>query len=241
MLKIAICDDEHLFAVRLKRTISEYLDERKVPYEISIFHSGKEFTELGSEMITYHAVFLDINMENMDGLETAGQIRRYSDDTFLVFVTAYINYSLEGYKYHAIRYILKDNTMFEDSIRECIETILDKRNVSTQKKIIQFHEGKKEFSLSNLIYIESKLHKLEFHVMSERECIYTLYDTLNHIEEAYLPYHFVRIHQSYLVNELHIVELKRYEARLSTGAVLPVPKARYHTVLDAFIAYQGEL
>lgn len=241
MFKIAVCDDEHLFAVRLQKTISEYLDKTNVPYEISIFHSGKEFTELGVEMVTYNAVFLDINMEIIDGLETAGYIRKYSNDTFIVFVTAYINYSLEGYKYNAIRYILKNNAMFEDSIRECIETILDKKNVSTLKKTIQFNEGKKEFSLSNLIYIESKLHKLEFHVMSDHMHIYTLYDTLNNIEKNYLPYHFIRLHQSYLVNELHIVDLKKYEARLSNGAKLPIPKARYNTVLEKFIAYQGEI
>ena len=55
-------------------------------------------------------------MDDVDGIVTAQKIREYSSEIYIVFVTAYINYSLEGYKVDAIRYLLKNNTNLEASI-----------------------------------------------------------------------------------------------------------------------------
>ena len=59
-------------------------------YEIDEFESGNEFINLGINMTKYDIVFLDINMDEMDGIETAQEIRKVSNDIFIVFVTAFI-------------------------------------------------------------------------------------------------------------------------------------------------------
>ena len=64
-------------------------------YEIDEFESGNEFINLGINMTKYDIVFLDINMDEMDGIETAQEIRKVSNDIFIVFVTAFINYAVE--------------------------------------------------------------------------------------------------------------------------------------------------
>lgn len=56
-------------------------------------------------------------------METAKYIRTITREAYIVFVTAYINYALEGYRVDAIRYLLKDNENFEDSLVECLDTI----------------------------------------------------------------------------------------------------------------------
>ena len=62
------------------------------------------------------------------------KIREYSSEIYIVFVTAYINYSLEGYKVDAIRYLLKNNTNLEASISECMDAILHKMNLVVKRK-----------------------------------------------------------------------------------------------------------
>ena len=44
-----------------------------------------------------HIIFLDIKMDKIDGIETAKRIREVEENTYIVFVTAFIEYSLEGY------------------------------------------------------------------------------------------------------------------------------------------------
>lgn len=110
MLKIAICDDEKVFRDNINKYVAAYLNEKEISYEIDTFSSGKEIIDLGIEIKQYNIIFLDINMDDVDGIVTAQKIREYSSEIYIVFVTAYINYSLEGYKVDAIRYLLKNNT-----------------------------------------------------------------------------------------------------------------------------------
>ena len=63
-------------------------------------------------------------MDDIDGLETARQIRKKSDKVQLVFITGYITYALEGYKVNAVRYILKDEKTLENAIEECMDSII---------------------------------------------------------------------------------------------------------------------
>ena len=113
-------------------------------------------------------------MDDVDGIVTAQKIREYSSEIYIVFVTAYINYSLEGYKVEAIRYLLKNNTNLEASISECMDAILHKMNLVVKKKKFKFNEGEKEINIDNILYIESKLHKLQFYIMEDKIKIYNL-------------------------------------------------------------------
>ena len=241
MLKVAICDDEYIFAEKIQSLLSEYLKQKKIQSNISIYHSGKELIELGSGMAQYQVIFLDINMDEVDGIETARKIREYSNSTMLVFVTAYIKYAPEGYKLDAVRFLLKDQTMFKEALWECMNAVLKKIRAEDLKVMFSFHEGKKEIPISKLMYIESNLHKLEFHVLSDDVKVYSLHDKLDRVEEKYKKYNFIRTHQSYLVNMRYILRVKRYELVLTNGMKLPIPRSRYKEVEEAFISYKGEL
>lgn len=241
MFKIAICDDEKLFRESVKKHVSKYLSEKDISFEIDLFGSGKEFLEQGIELIGYNIIFLDINMDEIDGIKTAQKIREYSSEIYIVFVTAYVNYSLEGYKVDAARYLLKNNVNFDESIYECMDTILNKMNYVVLKKHFKFNECEKDVRIERILYIESRLHKLEFHIMEDKVLIYTLYATLNDMEKEMIDFPFVRIHQSFLVNLKHIKSVSGYKVILSNKQELNVPKSRYREVKSAFIAYKGEL
>lgn len=241
MFRIAICDDEILFTKELKELISGYMMEKGLVFEIDTYSSGEALTGLGIEVVKYTAVFLDINMEKIDGIMAAEKIREVSREVFIVFVTAYVNYSLEGYRLDAVRYLLKGNTNFQSTVNECMDAIMDKLNYTVAKREFDFKEGTKEVSLERLLYIESKLHKLEFHVMEDDMKIYTMYETLNAMEDRLAANEFIRIHQSYLVNIKYIKNVARYKVVLTNGVELVIPKARYTYVKEQFISYQGEV
>lgn len=240
-MKIAICDDEIYFAGKLREILMQYLEERHIDFEIELFSSGREFVELGVEMLQYQIIFLDINMKQMDGIETAKNVRAYTEESFVVFVTAYIDYSLEGYQVGASRYILKNNLNFREQIYECMDAITKKMKCFLTRKIFRFQEGEKKIRIENILYIESKLHKLEFNILEHGLATYTMYGTLNKLENELEEYPFLRIHQSFLVNLKYIKCVTGYKVVLSNGQELTVPRARYKTVKDTFIAYKGEL
>ena len=199
MLKIAICDDEKVFRDNINKYVAAYLNEKEISYEIDTFSSGKEIIDLGIEIKQYNIIFLDINMDDVDGIVTAQKIREYSS------------------------------------------AILHKMNLVVKNKKFKFNEGEKEINIDNILYIESKLHKLQFYIMEDKIKIYNLYGTLNELENELKDFHFIRIHQSYLTNLKYIRSVKCYKVLLCNNQELLIPKARYKNVKDAFISYKGEL
>lgn len=178
MIKIAICDDEKYFQEQVKIYIEEYLSAKGILYEIKTFSSGSEFLNLGIELLQYSIIFLDINMDDINGIEVAQQIRTYSSDIYIVFVTAFLNYALDGYKVDATRYLLKGNDNFNESIHECMDNIFYKMNYIVEKKEFFFNE-EKNIPIERIVYIESKLHKLEF-MIEEDTAVLSVKNTCEH-------------------------------------------------------------
>ncbi|MCD7825791.1 MAG: hypothetical protein LUH14_07525 [Clostridiaceae bacterium] len=61
VIKIAICDDEMIFAEKLKAIIEFYCNENQIPCVVDIYCSGKKFLADNAKMMKYRILFLDIN------------------------------------------------------------------------------------------------------------------------------------------------------------------------------------
>lgn len=237
MLKIAVCDDEKFYREKISAILKKYLSYHQLDGAIDIFCSGEEFLSQRGNAVKYDAVFMDINMEQTDGIETAMRIREFQSNTYIVFVTAFIKYVLDGYKVNAIRYIMKDT--LDTAIPECMDAILKKMQL--HQISFSFMEGERKLYTDNLLYVESKKHKSVFYYQEEQLKKYQIYEKLDDIEKALKDFGFLRVHKSYLVNMRHIRKISNYIVELSTGEELPIPRIRYQKVKQEFVEYKGTL
>ena len=236
-MRIAVCDDEKFYREQVTALIQKYLSDHQLDSAIDIFCSGEEFLSQSSNAIKYDVVFMDINMEQTDGIETAMRIRAFQSNTYIVFVTAFIKYALDGYKVNAVRYIMKDT--LDAAISECMDAILQKMQL--RQISFSFIEGEKKLYTDNLLYVESKKHKSVFYYQEEQLTKYQIYEKLDDIEKVLNGAGFLRIHKSYLVNMRHIQKISNYIAELSTGEELPIPRIRYQAAKQKFVEYKGLL
>ena len=95
--------------------------------------------------------------------------------------------------------------------------------------------------LEHIVYIESNLHELTFHVLENEFVTYFMRNTLSRVEEELVKELFIRIHQSYLVNMKFIKKIKPGVAVLINGTELAIAKSRYKYVKERFTYFQGEL
>ena len=239
MINIAICDDEELFLQREKEIIYKYMTKKGYNCSIDLFLSGKDYLEC-DDVEKYDIVFLDVSMDEMNGIETAKRIRKNNQKVNLIFVTAYINYATEGYKVNASRYILKNNKTFELAIEESLYSIIQKIEEVDRKYQFSFVEGNKRINLSKIIYIESNLHRLIFHISNRDKGQFSMYEKLDVIDAKIGQFGFCRIHKSYLVNMRYAQDIERYKLLLSDGTSLNIAKPRYSRVKEAFAMSKGE-
>lgn len=237
MFRVALCDDDKKFIEKLRRIVALFLKKKNILYQIDLYDSGKKFEGLGLEMAKYQVLFLDINMEQMRGIETAICFKGLCKEKFLVLVTARTDCILEGYKMGAFRYVLKNDGGLEGEICESLGAICDKMHSLSFIRTFQFKNYTKKIALERILYIESHLHELFFHVLENELAMYTMTETLNRIEKELSMNDFVRIHQSYLVNLRFVAAIKSQFVILLDGTKLAIAKPRYKGVKRCFNEY----
>ena len=105
MIKIAICEDEKEQQELLKSYIDQIFDGLSVKYELEIYNLGEELLDSYSKDIDI--LLLDIQMGQINGMDTARKIRELDDKVEIIFITSLIEYVLEGYEVRAYRYLIK--------------------------------------------------------------------------------------------------------------------------------------
>lgn len=229
-MKIAICDDSRDDRDAFKALI----ESCGYDFEIREYDSGTNLCEDMDYIKECSIVFLDINMDGTDGLETARRIKADCPKVHIVLVTAYMNYALDGYKVKASRFLLKDD--LEQTLQECVDDIL--REIRQEERVVEFGfvEGNVRLRVDDIIYIETSRHKNVFYT---QERTYSIYKKMDELEEALRGMGFLRIHQSFLINMKYIEKISSYVMTLSTGKEISVPKARYPEVKRQYTLFKG--
>lgn len=240
MIKVAICD-EIPFAEELKKIILSFYNEKDIKIDVDIFCSYKEFIKLHLDMIRYQIVFMDINMDGYNGIETALKFRMISETAILIFVTAFIEYALEGYKAEALRYILKNDLNFEKAVYESLEAASRKLNSAMEMVAIPFKTGIKKFSADKVVYIESALHNLNFYILEDEIKKYVMRGTMADSEQYVNSKKMLQIHQSYRVNLDYCDRIVYNKLILNNGLELPVSKRYSKEARNCFYNYKGEI
>ena len=175
-MNIIICDDRISDRKNLSDLLSDYGEKKNYEFAITEYDSGEQLCEEQSALEACQILFLDINMQGMDGLKTAMRIKEKYPKLPVVLVTAYMNYALDGYKVKASRFLLKDN--LADTIEECMDDLIAEINKNRRILEFRFVEGTIKLYADDIIYIETELHKNVFYTEKGTFQIYKKLDEL---------------------------------------------------------------
>lgn len=103
-MKILICDDEKHYLDNLKQHVQEYMDQRGIESAIDAYTDPSEIME-GS--CIYDVAFLDIQMDGIDGITLAKELKRRNGKLALFFVTNYEEYQDDAMDLQAFRFFEK--------------------------------------------------------------------------------------------------------------------------------------
>ena len=83
-MKIAVVDDNESERTKLCTLLREWGEKRKYEMVCNEFTDGEDFLKVSG---TYQAVFLDIYMEKLNGIDTARMLRKYDKNCKIIFMT----------------------------------------------------------------------------------------------------------------------------------------------------------
>jgi two-component system response regulator LytT len=231
MLRFAICDDEPYMLDTLSDLLSRSLDS--LPYHITRFHSG---TELLANSTPFDLIFLDIQMEAPDGMETARRMRQQGRRSLLVFVTVLKEYVFDAFAVDAFDYLLKplDPQRFQEILARGLKA-LDQQ--CAQELLVQRGACVQVLPSKEIVYFEVLGRKVYVHQADGTVLDY--YDKLEDLEARFHG-HFFRCHRSYLVNLDYVRGCSGGQVSLSTGEAVPLSRLRRQDLTQALLRHMRE-
>ena len=86
MLNIAICDDDDLIAHQIESVLHNIGDEENVKIDTDVFYSGNDLVREISSGKKFDLIYMDIQMENGDGITAAKNIRKKDEDAMIMYL-----------------------------------------------------------------------------------------------------------------------------------------------------------
>jgi len=220
MLSIAVCDDEVIECCNMAKRIKEIMEEMKMPCIIRQFQSGGELLQA---LESFDIVFLDIIMQDLDGMKTAQAFRKKASDKILIFVSSSREYVFEAYDVEASQYLLKP--VDDRKLKNVLQKAIVKTQSRSQEFIIVSRERqKKKLFLDDIYYFEIKGRIVDAH---GPEGIFTYYEQIGELENKIRDKGFFRCHKSYLINLKYVDGYSRKEVVLENGEKIVIAKRRY--------------
>ena len=229
MLRIGICDDLYDARIVLRAALERILERRREKGQFFEFSSGEGLLRyLEGHRGELDLVFLDMEMGELDGMETARSLRAADSGVQLVFVTGYDDYVFDGYSVGALGYLLKPpkTEQLEEVLNRALAALHRERD-----RTYVCHSGDVYYRIpiQSILYFASDRRQVSC-VTTGRT--YTFYGKLDAVaEEVGTP--FVRIHQRYLVRAGAVDYVDGGEVVLRDGSRLPISRSYQPSALLA--------
>ena len=233
MIKVLAIDDEPLALQQLARYIEQipYLDL------VAECQSAVEARHIIEEE-TIDAVFVDINMPDLNGMDF---VRSLSAPPMVVFTTAYSEYAIEGFKVNAIDYLLKPFGL--DDFKRAANKVkeqYDLRNTATVSSVdeddalfLKTEYKVVRINIGDIRYVEGMSEYLRIYFDDRPKPLIVLL-SMKKLEERLPSHTFMRIHRSYIINLRKIQEVNKNRVIMDADTYLPIGDM-YKDTFNAYI------
>ena len=217
MINVTIVEDEKHEADKLRGYLERYCAAHGVGFDTKVFSSAEAF--LASYRTDTDIVFMDIELESMNGMDAAVRLRAIDALVVIIFVTNMAGYAIRGYSVQALDYLLKPvgwyafSTMMDKAMRSCVKQREATVNVRTQG-------GLSCVSLADGKYVEGSNHRLRY--PTDKGCG-EAWGMLKETEKS-IGDDFMRCCSSYLVNLRRVSAIDGGDVVLSDGTRLPLSR-----------------
>lgn len=230
-MRIAICDDEKNIRELIKGKIANQYPDANI-----IFYSSGEELFLSDNPIDI--LFLDIQMQGKNGMETARELRKKDKKIIIIFVTAAEEYVFQAFDVGAFHYIVKpiDDAKFKDVLHRAVEEWTSKQaeEKEPEEKYLMINNGGVHIkvTIDDIVYAEVFNRKVVIHKLNETIEYYGKMSDLENVAGN----SFFRPHRAYLINFKYVEKYDATTIYLEKGTAL-MAKQKYPEFVKKYMKY----
>ncbi len=260
MIRIAVVDDDKKLCSKIDRDILAYAKVSSKAIDVEVLYSGEKFKNFILTEHDFDLIFLDIQMDDIDGIEIGHFLRDELNDNLvqIVYITSLKNRDRELFSIRPMNFIAKpvetekivetldtyyklfrdmDKMFMFTSERQHLKIAYDKIICfkSDDKKVYLYTEDKGKEDKEKEDGSENKEDK-EKEVKSK---VYTFYGRLSDIAEN-LPFQFISVHKSYIINKFYVVRYNYDSVIMTDNTRIPISQKNQKNVRRLLMQHNKE-
>lgn len=232
-MRIGICDDQKEIREILTDKVKKYYPAE----DIAVYSSGEE---LLADRKLPDILFLDVQMPEKDGMETARELRKRDRQMIIIFVTVTEDYVFQSFDVGAFHYLIKplEEEKFEEVLQKAVRQVRerDSEDAGTGKErqsLIVTSKGQHiTVPIQEIVYAEVFNRKIILHTM---DADIEYYGKLKELEKK-AGEDFYRPHRAYLINLNFVRKYNAGAIYLKRGQAL-VAKQNYHDFVKCYLRF----
>ena len=234
MIRIAICDDEKHMSDHIRAMASDFFRKKNREIQLRTFLSGEELLNYDGQI---DILFLDIQMNGVDGLETARKLRAGKFRGFLIFITVLKEMVFQSFEVQAYDYLVKP--VDEKQFRKTMERLYaSMQNTSEDSLLVQQGYERRIVPKDEIVFCEVIDRKIYLNLASGEVVDY--YERIENLETK-LDSYFFRCHRSYLINLKHLKGYKNGTAYMDNNKEVPVSRLRSKEFSGVVLQYMKNI
>lgn len=222
-MKILICDDDKEYVEDIKKHVEFFMIEKGIENQCFTFHSGIEL--LNSEAY-YDIAFLDVEINEISGIDIGKQLKKNNPNIIIFIITAYDKHLDDALDLNVLRFLKKpiNSQRFYAGLKKAI-TLIDNTVVE-----IMLKDGLDmvNIPINDIMYVEIADRKTK---IVTRTKTYFSKQNINFWLEKLSASFFFQTHKSFIVNLKFIVHYQRDTVKMKNGDSVPVAfrkQAQFH-------------
>lgn len=228
MIRIAVVEDEPMYGEQLLAYIKRYEMERGKEIKVTMFSDGEDIVE--GYKGGYDIILMDIQMQFMNGMSAAEEIRKRDSEVIIMFITNMVQYAIRGYQVDALDYVVKPVEYFAFSQK--LDKAISRVKMTESPSItISIEDGIKKLLISDILYVESKGHNAVFSMVQGK---YVTRMTLKDLEEKLGSHDFFRCSKGFLVNMVRVDGVTNGECVIGQEQI-PIGRAKKKEFMERLL------
>lgn len=224
-MNIAVIDDLPQERENIRSILADYAAANRIDLSVSEFGSAEELLE-GYRPLGYSAVFLDIYMDGMSGIEAAQKVRETDRDSLIVFLTTSEDHMPEAFRLHAYEYIIKP--VGKEDLFRVMDDILHRATPAEASRFsFTTSQGETALSYDDLVMVGTDAHNY-LEVMDKTGDTQKTRMTFSTAGDILLQdKRFLLIRRGVIVNMAYIRKFDDALCHMNVGIPIPIsPRSR---------------
>ena len=239
-MRIGICDDEKRARMEVRKLCELYFAENEIEHDYMEFESGEAVLTYSAnrDSLPIELLFLDVEMDGLDGIRLKEQLLRKSAIERIVFVTSHTDKMFDAFGQKTVGFIPKP-PLYE-RVEKMLTVVREEKQENVELVFIGYNGKEQSVRLNDIVYFKASGSYTEIYSYAfdgaEIEC-FVISKKIGEVEQSMEDYSVLRVHKSFLVNLANVVSVGEVIKVRNLEEKIPIGRKYKEQVKATYASY----